>query len=155
MSNPFSLDFLALFLVFAPGFFVWLGFFVFRFMADRAGHRRPRILDAIGWQKGYAEFLRIVGWFCLGFCALYISLLLSALTVGLAPLDVLPTGSGALVLGGTFLGLLSSTVFFAASRRSTGRKSEAFNLVGLLLVTAALTVFAAYQIATQGFPFLN
>ena len=155
MSNPFSLDFLALLLVFAPGLIVWLGFFVFRNLADKAGQRRPKFLDTIGWQKDYGDFLRILGWFCLGFGALYVFLLLSAVNLRLSPLDVLPSGTGALVLGGTIVGSLSAVPFFVASRRTAGRKSELLNFVGLVLLTTALVVFAVHQIATQGILILN
>lgn len=155
MTSPIPSDLIAGILVFSPGFIVWGGFFVFRSLADRAGGRRPKWLDIIGWQRDYPHFLRLMGWFCVALGALYIALLLSAVNVGLAPLDLLPSLAEAIVFVFTFVALGASAVSFIAGKRTSGRKSDFLNLLGLVFAVVGMATIAIYQLVTDGLPFVD
>ena len=153
MTSSNSADLIAGILVFSPGFIIWIGFFVFRSLAERSEGRRPKFLDAIGWQRDYPHFLRLMGWLCLGLGALYITFLLSAANVGRAPLDLLPSPAGAIVF--VFIALAASGASFIAGKRTSGQKSQRFTLLGLALAIAAMATVAVYQFARDGLLILN
>lgn len=155
MTSSIPSDLIAGILLFSPGFIIWGGFFVFRSLADRSVGRRPKFLDSIGWQRDYPHFLRLMGWLCLGLGALYIALLLSAVNVGLAPLDLLPSPVEAIVFGFTFVALAASAVSFIAGKRTSGRKSDWLNFIGLLLAIMGMGTIAVYQLVRDGLPFVD